>query len=337
MFSKKLDRERTLLSGLPADFVVTEERNQRNSSLRSWLIVERMRLKAVVLFIVCHMTLTWSVSVDTEHIFTVCNGMSITHSRRGDIVPTCDHLPSTGEDFFRSIANNRNFSVDGCHSSNRTDGDDVVERNLAILKRGVDVLRKRLRHFVGVLRRQLLPQSTPLDTIANGWDWRIHLVASSIISALFHLRRLFGIDVTSYLVGIVLGFGTGSVYYSIYLFYNDTRLLLIYVLIGLISASPLYRESRLRSISSMTWLQLLLPLSALWLYNTFETHLFFGPILSCVLNGALMLLHLLCLVMLYVDERLTVVKVLLMPFYRIFQDAVTGNQAALVLFEYSFA
>lgn len=289
-----------------------------------------MGLTVVVVLFGCSVLPVSSVSVDSEHIFTVCSGLSVTHSRRGDAIPPCNHLSPVGADFFGPATNTRNFSVDECRANYQIEGDEVVERNLGILKRGVDVFRHHLRNFVDVLQHYLLSQSIPLNTVAIGWDWRVYLSICSVISVLFHLHSLFDVDVTSYLVSIILGFGTGSVYYSIHLFYDDTRLLLVYMFIGFISTSPLYGKCRLRSISCVTWLHLLMPLSALWLYNAFETRLFFGPILSCILNGILMLLHLLCLIILYVDERLTIVKLILMPFYRIFQDAIMGNQAALV-------
>ena len=135
---------------------------------------------------------------------------------------------------------------------------------------------------------------------------------------------------TSVMVSVALGWGVGSVYYTVHLFYADLRFLVLYIIVGVVSMSPLYGRCRLRAIGCVTWLQLLVPLSAWCLQKVFQTRLFLGPVVGGVVNGALMLLHLLCLLLLYVDERLTVVKVILMPFYRMFQDAVAGNRAASV-------
>jgi len=294
-----------------------------------WSIAQEMCIVTVAVLFVCWLSPALSFSIHMEHIFTICNGTSVIHTQGGDVIPPCDHLPLAGSDFFKSVANNHNISVDGCHE-NRTSSGDAIERNLATLKRGVDILRERLLRLVDIATPASYAISTPLGDIITLWNWGAYFAICSVVSALFFLGNLFDVSVTSYLTSIILGIGTGSLYYSIHLFYGDNRLLLVYMFIGLMSASPLYSSCRLRFVSFVAWLQLLFPLSALWVYNVFETRLFFGPVLSCVLNGVLMLLHLLCLVLLYIDERLTAVKVILMPLYRISQDAVTGNQAALV-------
>ena len=62
-----------------------------------------------------------------------------------------------------------------------------------------------------------------------------------------------------------------------------------------------------------------------------EAQLFFGPVLCLFVNGGSILIHVVCLIGLYIDEKLLIVKVLLLPFYQSFTSLFSHNERHLEL------
>ena len=112
------------------------------------------------------------------------------------------------------------------------------------------------------------------------------------------------------MIGIVLA---PAVLYSAQLYFNTWHCVALLVSIALILLNR-------PALGFLTLLKLILPLSRIILRLALELRLFFGPVHSFLANRGAILVHLLCIIGLYVDEKLLIIKVLLLPLYRTLVD-----------------
>ena len=106
----------------------------------------------------------------------------------------------------------------------------------------------------------------------------------------------------------------------------STSIIKIGWLLGFLLWLPFSREvicmSRLGYQRLVSWL------SYIWLFHFwvwFSGSSYFGPMLSLVINGFSILIHVVCLIGLYIDEKFLIFKVLLLPLYQTFLSLFDHN------------
>lgn len=262
-------------------------------------------------------------SFERESIVTVCDIYRINITSKGQPIPHCDELPPPG-DFFN--VSSRTVWEMPCDD---TSNDEPVARRPTIWDRTIRALHWLLEGVqnkikaLGVILLGAIQDVTRLSLISKRWDGYWYLVGALSASLFFFIQGLYlsrpGKLGYNIILNVFMGFGSTAVYYMIHLYFRNVFVMAVFAVIGVFAFTPWYVKIRMSAMGVLTSMELLIPLFGFCIMNIFETQLFFGPILSLFINGGSIVIHILCLTALYIDEKLILVKVFLLPFYRMFQ------------------
>lgn len=160
-------------------------------------------------------------------------------------------------------------------------------------------------------------------TIAKNWSSQWHIILFCVFTVLFHLKN--GSRMNKLLKSSLLGIISSSALLLVYSYYQkNIWITLVFLLMALLAMSPCWPVA-FRGLGTLTVLQLFFPLLGTILKLFLNIQLFFGPILNCVINGASISIHIICLIGLFVDEKFMILKVLLLPLYQTFTNLFIHN------------
>ena len=261
------------------------------------------------------------IDIESEHILTVCDTLKIVHTRKSEPIPNCPPLPQTPlGGFFSQLKTGHHFDS-GCSeldANNITVSSDetvakIVANGVSALKWLIDAIKTELENLVTILLATAENKSG-LGSIRRSWNHRLLIFLSLCCGLVLQMRsgRMRDCWISAF-----IGTLTSAVLYSAQLYFTTWYGVLILTGTTLMFYRP--------QIGFMTLLQLILPHSHLIIRLAFELQLFFGPVHIFFLNGGAMLVQLLCLLGLYIDEKLLIVKVLVLPLYRTLIDLFMGS------------
>ena len=198
----------------------------------------------------------------------------------------------------------------------------LVQHGVVALKWLVDGLKEQLKRLAVALVSVAENVSGFALVVRQRWDVRWYVAFASIASALFHLpvRRS-----RQCLASLGLGFSSSGALYFAHLYYGNTWATLMFGLIAILALCPL--SSPFRAVGLLTIVHLLLPIIGTILKTILAVQLVLGPVLGTVINCGSILIHIVCLMGLYVDEKLLLVKVFLLPVYQTFLGLFEHNDA----------
>ncbi len=262
-------------------------------------------------------------SFERETIMTVCDINRISITSKGEPVPHCDELPPPG-DFF-SVSSRTVWEM----PCDETSDDEPINRRPTIWDRSIRALHWLLEgvqdkiRSLGNLLVLAIEDVSRLSLITRRWNVYWFLVGSLACSLLFFVQGLYlsraGKLIYNIILNMLIGFAASAAFYMIHLYFENIYVMAVFVAIGLFGLTPWYPKFYLSAIGVLTSMELLIPLFGFCIMHVFETQLFFGPILSICINCGSIVIHIICLMGLYINEKLILVKVFLLPFFRMFQ------------------
>lgn len=263
------------------------------------------------------------INYESEHVLTVCDAFTIWYTRKGESIPECPQLPlATG--FFNNLSGK--VYEKQCEAANVTATSlpaqaGLLERSVLILKRLVDDVKDRLEQL-GVALIHAAEDVSGLSSVGERWNHRVYSILAGFCFVLFHLQcRKFN----PLLFNVFLGFLTSGLFYFVHLYYRNWLITWCFIGVAIFMGSPLYVQTWLPAMGVMTFIHLAIPLLGGVLRLIIEAQLFFGPMLSLVINGFSILIQVICLIGLFIDEKLLVFKVLLLPLYQTFMSLFDHN------------
>lgn len=264
------------------------------------------------------------INYESEHVLTVCDAFTIWYTRKGESIPECPQLPlATG--FFDNLSGK--VYEKQCEAANVTTTASLpaqaglLERSVLILKRLVDDVKDRLEQL-GVALIHAAEDVSGLSSVGERWNHRVYSILAGFCFVLFHLQcRKFN----PLLFNVLLGFLTSGLFYFVHLYYRNWLITWCFIGVAIFMGSPLYVQTWLPAMGVMTFIHLAIPLLGGILRLIIEAQLLFGPMLSLVINGFSILIHVICLIGLFIDEKLLVFKVLLLPLYQTFMSLFDHN------------
>lgn len=258
---------------------------------------------------------------ETEHILTVCDAFNIRHTRRGEAIPECPQLPSAKGFFHHLPQKLYEKQCDANATSSSSSESSLIERGVFILKRLVDSVKDGVVQLA-VSLLAAVEDVSGLKSVGQRWNHRVYLILAGSCFLFFHLHR--GKNPLTF--NILLSFLTSGPFYFVHLYYRNWLVTWLLIAIAALVGSPLYsRTRRLTGLGAMTFIHLAIPLLDRVLRLVVEAQLFFGPVLSLVINVISILIHVICLIGLYIDEKLLIIKVLFLPFYQSFTNLFSHN------------
>lgn len=276
------------------------------------------------------------INFESEHVLTVCDASTIWHTRRGQPIPECPlHLPSA-RGFFDNLKGklyerkcDDNITQLQPNETTRDQQTDWIERSVLIVEQVIGSIRDSLKQIV-VLLVDVVEDVTGLKSMAKLWDHRVNSILSGFSFLLFHLTSN---RKNQWIFNILLAVFTSFVFYFVHLYYQNWLVNWLLIAIAFFVGSPLYIRTCLPGLGAVTLIHLTIPLLGLVLQLAFEAQLLFGPVLNLVINVGSILIHVICLIGLYIDEKFLIVKVILLPFYRTFIGLFDHNESNSELVE----
>lgn len=258
-----------------------------------------------------------------ESIMTVCDIYRINITSRGQPIPECDELPSA-KDFF-NVASQTLWEMPCDDTSNDeplTRRPTIWDRTIRALHWLLEGIQNKIEAFGNILYLAV-QDVTRFSLITKRWDAYWYCVGSLVASLAFFIQGLYlsrpGKLSYNIVMNIFMGFGVAAMFYMVHLYFQNVYVMGVFALIAIFALTPWYVQANLSAVGVLTSMELLIPLFGFLIMNIFETRLFFGPILSLYINIGGIIIHILCLAALYIDEKLILVKVFFLPFYRMFQ------------------
>lgn len=268
-------------------------------------------------------TASSNFSFERETIMTVCDVNRITINSKGEPIAHCDELPPPG-DFF-DVSSRTVWEMPCDDTSN----DEPLARRPTIWDRSIRALHWLLEgvqdkiRSLGTVLLLAVEDVSRLSLITRRWNVYWFLVGSLAASLLFFIQGLYtsraGKLSYNIILNVFMGFGGSAAFYMVHLYFENLYVMAVFVVIGIFTLTPWYPELKLSAVGVLTSMELIIPLFGFCVMHIFETQLFFGPILSLYINCGSIVIHIICLMGLYIDEKLILVKVFLLPFYRMFQ------------------
>jgi hypothetical protein len=257
---------------------------------------------------------------------TVCDIHRITISSKGEPIPECDELPPPG-DFF-SVSSRTVWEM----PCDETSDDEPINRRPTIWDRSIRALHWLLEgvqdkiRSLGNILLLAIEDVTRLSLITRKWNVYWFLVGSLGCSLLFFVQGLYlsraGKIIYNIILNVLIGFAMSAAFYMVHLYFENVYVMAVFVAIAIFALTPWYPKLYLSAIGVLTSMELLIPLFGFCIMQIFETQLFFGPVLSIFINCGSIAIHLICLAGMYIDEKLILVKVFLLPFFRMFQKVL---------------
>lgn len=272
------------------------------------------------------------ITFESEHVLTICDAFTVRHTRRGEVIPECPlHLPPAN-DFFDHLKASvyekkcfANTTVSESSLENMT-----IERGVLILKQLVDSAQYLLEQMM-VSFIQAAEDVSGFRPVENDWNPRVYSVLAGVCFLFFHLTARSRTD--RLLLSLLLALLTSVVFYFAHLYYRNWFVMSLLIAVALFVGSRFYVRTWLPALSALTFIHLLLPLSGFVVRLVVEIQLLFGPIICQVMNIGSILVRIVCLIGLYIDEKLLVIKVILLPFYQTFISLFDQNDRHVELVE----
>ena len=262
------------------------------------------------------------INYESEHVLTVCDAFTIWYTKKGESIPECPQLPlATG--FFSNLSG-KVYEKQCEHNVTNTTSlpqAGLLERGVLILKRLLDDVKDRLEQL-GVALFHSAEDVSGLSSVGEKWNHRVYSILVGFCFVLFHLQcKKFH----PLLFNVFLSFLTSGLFYFVHLYFRNWLITWFFIVVAIFMGSPLYVKTWLPAIGVMTFIHLAIPLLGLILRLVIEVQLFFGPTLSLLINGFSILIHVICLIGLFIDEKLLIFKVLLLPLYQTFMSLFHHN------------
>lgn len=275
------------------------------------------------------------IDYQSEHVLTVCDANTVSHTRAGEAIPQCPSLPSP-DGFFDGLkkilyqhqCDDLNSTLSQGPSQKDSSDATLVQFGILALKRLVDGLKGEVNKLVQFIVG-LIGDFSGLSPVIQRWDSKRHLALICIMSVLLHLQKRRSKQI---ILNGMLGFFASSTFYLIHCYYQNYFITLFFICFAVLACSP-HWPSCLRSVGLLSIFQLMLPLLGIILRITFIIQLLIGPMIYLVLNGASVLIHVFCLIGLYIDEKLIIIKVFLLPFYQMLLDLFVHNEKHTALLD----
>lgn len=260
------------------------------------------------------------INLKSEHVLTVCDALTIWHTTKEEPIPECPQLPSAAG-FFKNLREKlyeKQCETNVTISQSET---SLLERGILIIKQLVDDIKDGLEEL-GVTFVYAAEDVSGLESVGKRWNQRVYWILAGSCFLLFYLHCR---EVNALLFNVVMGFVTSGVFYFVHLYYQNGFTSWLLIAIAIFVGSPLYVRTWLPGLGAMTFIHLAIPLLSLVLRLIVETQLLLGPMLTLIINSFSVLIHVFCLIGLYIDEKLLIVKVILLPFYQTFLSLFDFN------------
>ena len=291
-------------------------------------------LLGVVLLLPC--VLPSAIDIDVTHIITVCSHDRIYHSMNGEKIDSCpdESKHENPADLFKDLTLwrfNTSCRNETLEEDSKKEPKSELEKNLVLLRIALEVVKSQFYKLIDLVR-YTIEDVTKIMVIRSLWRTSFFLSIVGVASAAFCVQGWFFVRLSvrkryTQLVAlsVTIGFGMCLALYLARLFFPSRWFMLPFMLIALYAFSPAYATSSLLSTGLLTLVSLLVPLVGFVVQRWFETVMFFGPVLSIVINTGSILNQIVCLIGLFLDEKLTIVKLFLLPFIQMFDSIFNKN------------
>ena len=258
-----------------------------------------------------------------ESIMTVCDVYNVKITSKGEPIPECDELPSA-KDFF--IVDSNSLWEMPCDDTSNDEPQarrpTIWDRTIRTLHWLLEGIQNKIAAFGDIASRAVQDVSR-LSLITKQWNIYWYFFGGLVASLLFFIQGLYisrpGTLGYNIFLNILMGYGGAALFYMVHLYFKNVYVMGTFIAIFLYTLTPWYVHCRMSAIGILTSMELLIPLFGMLVKVIFETNLYFGPILSLYINCGGIVIHILCLLALYIDEKLILVKVFFLPFYRMVQ------------------
>ncbi|KAI9563739.1 hypothetical protein GHT06_011203 [Daphnia sinensis] len=260
------------------------------------------------------------INFKSEHVLTVCDAFNVWHAQKGELIQECPQLPSAAG-FFENLK--EKLYEKQCETNITTPQSEtsLLEHGILIVKQFVDSIKDGLEEL-GMVLINAAKDVSGLESVRKRWNHRVYSILAGSCFLLFYLHCR---KISALYLNAILGFVTSAVFYFVRLYYHNWYTIWLLIAIAIFVGSPLYVRTWLPGLGAMTFIHLAIPLLNLVLRLIIETQLFLGPVLTSIINSLSILVHVFCLIGLYIDEKLLVVKVILLPFYQTFLSLFDFN------------
>lgn len=260
------------------------------------------------------------INFKSEQVLTVCDAFNVWHTQKGDPIPECPQLPSVAG-FFENLR--EKLYEKQCETNATVSQSEIslLEHGILIVKQFVDSIKDGLEEL-GMALIYAAEDVSGLESARKRWNHRVYSILAGSCFLLFylHCRKM-----SALLFNAILALITSGVFYFVNLYYHSWFTIWLLIVVAIFVGSPLYVRTWLPGLGAMTFIHLAIPLLNLVLRLIIETQLFLGPMLTLIINSFSILIHVFCLIGLYIDEKLMVVKVILLPFYQTFLSLFDFN------------
>lgn len=264
-----------------------------------------------------------AIDYQSTHVITVCDASHVWYTNHTSPLPPCPFLPQP-TNFLNFDPYQKLFQSNQCSSKLKISEDNgtPIEKAIRFLKRLIDSACNSLLGKIKTLTRETLQNNQKWVHLSEQWSHELFTIQSLVLFTLLNVKR------KSYAVNLILSVILASVLYPFLLLTSLSIFHLLLFTFGslFIFSNGFYKSSSIDRVGLLTLFFLIMPVTSS-VSRVLVEILLLIPIINLIFNGLSVVAQVACLIGLYIDEKLLIVKTLFLPLFKMFDTFFDANIA----------